>query len=178
MLLANSAPLAPQPSGSTSGRSGLNLWSFMSILSGKRRSSGTKLPKLPAKKKVKVPSWTHVFVCLAHVEQDTVPESNERAMLQIAGLGEKKLQFPVDADSDFIYAELVANFPKLRDSGGFELLKTHDRSKLLDEIDVPPSGYSVPYLKAVVHNAKIFVRPLQKDLSLEPEIDEVRLLEI
>lgn len=151
-----------------------NIWSPMSILSGKRKAGSTSKPlNPPTKKKAKVPSWTHVFVCLARMEQDIVPDSSERAVLQIAGLGEKKLQFPIDADSYYIYDELVASFPKLRNSGGFELLRTHDRSKVLIEIEVPPSGYTVSYLKPVVHNAKIFIRPLQKDLPLDPANDEV-----
>ena len=49
-------------------------------------------------------------------------------------------------------------------------MRTHYKgSKLLNVIDVPPSGYNVTYLKAIVHNAQIFIRPLQRDLSLEPE---------
>ena len=63
----------------------------MSILSSKRRAGTSKPLNPPAKKKAKVPSWTHVFVCLAHMEQDIVSDSSERAILQIAGLGEKKL---------------------------------------------------------------------------------------
>ena len=54
--------------------------------------------KPSAKKRAKVPSWTHVFVCLACVEQDIVPDWSESAVLQIAGLGEKNLQFSFDAD--------------------------------------------------------------------------------
>ncbi|XP_019853033.1 PREDICTED: uncharacterized protein LOC109582636 [Amphimedon queenslandica] len=153
-----------------------NIWNPMSIINGERRAGhSSKQLKPPAKKKAKVPSWTHNFVCLARVEQDIVPDSSERAVLQIAGLGEKKIQFPVDADSYYVYDELIASFPKLRNCGGFELLRTHDRSKLLIEIEVPPSGYTVAYLKPVVHNAKIFIRPLQKDLSLEPEKDDWEL---
>ncbi len=71
-------------------------------------------------------------------------------------------------DSQDIYHELISIFPKLREGGGLQLLRTHN------EIDVPPSGYCVSYLKAVVHNAKIYIRPLQKELSIEPENDEVR----
>ena len=80
-----------------------NIWSPMSILSDKRRSGTSKPLNPPAKMKAKIPSWTHVFVCLACMEQDIVPDSSERAVLQIAGLGEKKLQFPIDAPSLYIY---------------------------------------------------------------------------
>ena len=40
----------------------------------------------------------------------------------------------------------------------------------------PSSGYTVTYLRAVVHHAKIYVRPLQQDLSLDPVEDEVKPL--
>ena len=34
---------------------------------------------------------------------------------------------------------------------------------------MPQQSYSVPYLRAVVHSARIFIRPLQRDLSLLPD---------
>ena len=40
--------------------------------------------------------------------------------------------------------------------------------KVLDVIASPESGYTVSYLKAVIHHAKIYVRPLQQGLSLDP----------
>ncbi len=167
--------------------SGFNtIWNPSNLLSGTKRqtwrqssSSNQYTPsKFSSRKKPKIQTWAHTFVCLANVGQDIVPDSNERANLQIAGLGEHKLQLPIDSDSDDIYDELIAIFPKLRGGGGFELLKTHERSKVLCEIEVPPAGYTVAYLKAVLHNAKAFVRPLQRDLSLEPEKEEVSIISI
>ena len=38
----------------------------------------------------------------------------------------------------------------------------------LEPIKAPKDGYSVEYLKAVVHNAKVYIRPLQKNLDKEP----------
>ena len=65
---------------------------------------------------------------------------------------------------------ILAKFPKLEEGGGFELLKTREKgSKLLHVVDIPPSGYDVSYLKAVAHNARVYIRPLQRDLSLLPE---------
>ena len=40
-------------------------------------------------------------------------------------------------------------------------------------IPIPDGGYTVDYLKAIVHNAKLYIRPLQSDLSLEPLTAEV-----
>ena len=113
-------------------------------------------------------------MCLAETDQDIVPDPSDRASLQMAGLGEKKIQFDGDSDAHGIHEELLSQFPKLRESGGYELMRTQDKgSKFLNVIDVPPSGYSATYLKAVAHSARIFIRPLQRDLSLLPEKVEV-----
>ncbi len=75
-----------------------------------------------------------------------------------------------------IYQELSHHFPRLRDGGGFELMRVPEcGGRQLDTIAAPECGYSVPYLKAVVHHAKIFIRPLQKDLCLDPIKHEVSL---
>ena len=41
-------------------------------------------------------------------------------------------------------------------------------------IPIPESGYTVDYLKAIVHNAKLYIRPFQSDLSLESLPADVR----
>ena len=87
----------------------------------------------------------------------------------LAGLGEKMV-LDGDGDAQAIYDELLLQFPKLNEAGGFELLRTQDKgSKTLHIIDMPQQSYSVPYLRAVVHSARIFIRPLQRDLSLLPD---------
>ncbi len=85
----------------------------------------------------------------------------------MAGLGEKKIQLSLDADALCIYSELCSHFPKLTNAGGFELLKVQSGGKLLAPIQVPANGYSAVFLKSVVHNAKIYLRPVQQDLSLD-----------
>ena len=73
-----------------------------------------------------------------------------------------------------IYYDLLSYFPQLRDAGGFELMRTSERGgKRLEVIAVSDSGYNVPFLKAVVHHAKIYIRPLQNNLSLSPIKNEV-----
>ena len=152
----------------------MNYWNPMSVLGKRKGTCSTKTPSKGGKKKSRVPTWTHTFVCLAETDQDIVPDPSDRASLQMAGLGEKKIQFDGDSDAHGIHEELLSQFPKLRESGGYELMRTQDKgSKLLNVIDVPPSGYSATYLKAVAHSARIFIRPLQRDLSLLPEKVEV-----
>ena len=77
-----------------------------------------------------------------------------------------------------LHHDLLEAFPKLRAGGGYELLRTSERNnRTLDVIPPPPSGYTVAYLKSVAGQAKIYVRPLQKDLDLTPTQgeDTVRL---
>ena len=47
-------------------------------------------------------------------------------------------------------------------------MRVPEGGKQLDIIASPESGYTVSYLRAVVHHAKIYIRPMQKNLSLEP----------
>ena len=95
-------------------------------------------------------------------------------MLQMAGLGEKKVSLLANAGSFEIYSELQFHFPKLKDAGGFEMLRVPEGGgKGLQVIAMPEEGYSVPYLRAVVHHAKIFLRPLQKELNTESVAKDV-----
>lgn len=47
--------------------------------------------------------------------------------------------------------------------------------KTLQIIAMPEKGYTVSYLRAVVHHAKIYLRPLQKELDIEYVETEVSL---
>ena len=118
-------------------------------------------------------------MCLASSNQDTLPDGDERASLQMAGLGEKKITLTAFGDAQDIYHELLFQFPKLSQAGGFELLRTPEGGgRQLDVIAAPESGYTVTYLRAVVHNAKIYIRPMQRDLGLEPVKEEVSVTDL
>ena len=135
---------------------------------------GKKRKSRPSYCKKKLPTWTHTFICLSSTTQESVPHAQERAELQIAGLGEKKITMLADAGVSEIYSELSFHFPNLSTAGGFELMRTPEGGgKILDVIASPESGYNVPYLKAVVHQSKIYIRPLQQNLSLDPVLGEV-----
>ena len=112
--------------------------------------------------------WNHDFICLARNDQDTPPSPMERAKLMQAGLGLKKLTFFEDIDNESFHQELLEAFPNLSEAGGFELLRTSERSnKFLDVIPLPSSGYSIQYLKSIAAQAKIYIRPIQQDLKVE-----------
>ena len=86
-----------------------------------------------------------------------------RMELKLAGLGEKR--FPVHLNGD---PESMDNPNSLhwRTQGGYDLLITvQETGKGLNVIPCPPEGYCAEYLKSVVGNSKIFIRPLQKSLQ-------------
>ena len=120
--------------------------------------------------------WTHTFVCLANSTQDTLPDGEERASLQLAGLGEKRISFCTVGEARDIHDELLFQYPKLSEAGGYELLRVPEGGgKSLDVVAAPESGYTVSYLRAVVHHAKIYIRPMQRNLCLDPVKEEVRV---
>jgi len=68
---------------------------------------------------------------------------------------------------------LATNFPKLSSGGGFELLRCNGPRQSLQVISAPKAGYTVDFLKAVVQQAKIYIRPIQQDLPFTPSEGEV-----
>ncbi|XP_065124068.1 uncharacterized protein [Paramisgurnus dabryanus] len=93
--------------------------------------------------------------------------------LECSGLGEKRIIFPDKfCTSDEFKSTLFAEFPKLKDGGGFELLRPHGatRTKTLQVIPCPSEGYTPHYLQDTIgiNSATVYVRPLQKDLDMEP----------
>jgi len=135
---------------------------------GKRAVSSYTIPK----KKV-LQTWNHPFVALANSKQEVPPDASQRAKLQLAGLGERKVTLYIGGDARDVHDDLIAHFPKLAGAGGFELLT--NLGKKLDILPCPENGYTVDYLKAVVRHSKIFIRPIQQDLMLDEVKEEVCL---
>ena len=130
--------------------------------------SHRRLP--PKSKKKKTAIWQHPFICLSECGQTKVPTPLEKARLMQAGLGSKEISFFEHAESSEFHHDLLEAFPKLKGAGGYELLRTSDRSnKEMAVIPPPPGGYTAVYLRAVVAQAKVYVRPLQHNLSLHVE---------
>ena len=113
--------------------------------------------------------WEHTFICLANKTQSSPQSPMEKGQLIQAGLGGKLLCMFEHCDADELHHELLNTFPKLRAGGGYELLRSSQRNnRNLEVIPPPPSGYSVSYLKGVVGQAKIYIRPLQQSLDTSP----------
>ena len=115
---------------------------------------------------MKLSMWEHEFICLASISQSSPPSPMEKAELIRAGLGPKKLSLFQYRDSAEFHDGIASAFPKLTSGGGYELMRTMpNNNKELCVIPPPSGGYTVEYLKNVVNQAKVYIRPLQKDLS-------------
>lgn len=110
-------------------------------------------------------SWSRSFICLASAGQCCPPSTSERIELTLNGLGEKKITFPKEGNAGDVHEKIIECFPALR--AGYELLRCGDgRSKDLLLIPMPQDGFTVPYLKSVLGQAKGYLRPLQRDITL------------
>ncbi|KAJ7326039.1 hypothetical protein OS493_028762 [Desmophyllum pertusum] len=125
----------------------------------------------PAKKartffKVKE-TWTHDFFCLGSTQDTCVPPCAQKIYLQNAGLGRRKLVFSCRGSAIDVKTKLESVYPKLKASGGFELLRSESPSSKLSLITPPAGGYSVEFLRdaAGLGQALAYIRPLQIDLD-------------
>ena len=97
----------------------------------------------------------------------------DKALLIRAGLGPRKLSLFEYGESFEFHDSIMGAFPRLSEGGGYELLRTkQNTNRELCVIPPPPGGYTVDYLKNMVSQAKIYIRPIQKNLPLTPLIEE------
>ena len=62
---------------------------------------------------------------------------------------------------------ILEKFTVLESCGGYTLLRLAENSHNMVEIEGPDSGMTVCYLKDVLNQAKLYVRPLQRDISVD-----------
>ncbi len=114
-------------------------------------------------------TWTHKFFLFSNNTSRQVPTLREKVQHGLAGLGDRDMVFDKDGNSEHIKKKLQESYPVLNGCGGFEIMRTISGScKILEIVPVPPGGYNVPYLKSVLSQAKAYIRPIQKHLSLQP----------
>ena len=122
-------------------------------------------------------TWTHEFFCLADRNRVTAPSKVVKEELQLAGLGRRKICFHWNADAVEVKRKLEEIFPKLKNGGGFEILRRGTSPSELSLIQPPRSGYSVSFLRiaAGLGQEIAFIRPLQANLSkdrvMQPEYE-------
>jgi hypothetical protein len=101
---------------------------------------------------------------LANVDDTVVP--SDYSLLAANGLGKAKIELFESSNAIEIHEAILSTFPKLKEAGGYELLRTHANTKSLSVIFSPPEGYTGYYLKSVLGQAKCFIRPIQADLKI------------
>ena len=103
------------------------------------------------------------------MRDNEVPSNGYKTQLSNASLGEKKITFEKKSSCNYFHEKLLESYPKLKEGGGYELMRTKFRSTSKLEILQPKgnAGHNVLDLKEMVASARIYVRPLQNDLSLE-----------
>lgn len=115
------------------------------------------------------PAWRHKFVCLAFHDQEKIPATDaEKEELYQAGLGEKEVIFPsLDLSGEEFRQLLYEHFPRLRNSGGYQLLKGLPNCRFLEVLSRNVHA-SASLLKQRVGTSRTYIRPLQADLDLTP----------
>ena len=111
---------------------------------------------------------SHNFFCLAKRSKRSVPTTLEKPALMGAGLGEARIQFNLaGSTSDFHFTPL-RHYARIRNSGGYELCTCIANSKTLVASPAPHSGYTAEHVRGRVRQSRVYVCPLQNDISLEP----------
>ena len=110
-------------------------------------------------------TWRKSCICLKCMHQTCKPSAAEKMELARIGLGLAELTFVYDGDAEHIHSVLVGQFPQLDTCGGYTLLRLNDNSHNLIEIEHPAKGMTVPYLKDILNQAKLYVRPLQRNIA-------------
>jgi hypothetical protein len=129
------------------------------------------IKKLSQKKKGRkgpLRACTFKMVCLSSPQDDRVPcTAASKEVLIEAGLGAKSVTIPDSSCSrEEFWKVITSAYPKLLGCGGFEFLRCVPNSRELDMVSQNASQ-SPKLLKAIVGNGRVFIRPLQKDLSLD-----------
>ena len=127
----------------------------------------SKIPKKslkPKNKAQKIALWTKDVVCLRDRTQDTSPNTEEKIELAQLSLS-KKLVFPAEGDAAEVHDIILSNFPILSECGGYTLMRTADNSRSLVAVEGPDGGTTVPFLKDILRQARLYIRPLQSDIE-------------
>ena len=167
------------PGGGTAGPSPSGSSTFSPAVSEHKRIFGFKPSKAfnshkakgkgprPSKSKATVSFWRRECICLSEFDQNWKPTPEDKVKLAKLGLGLKTLSFRIEGDADHVHDVIVGAFPVLKECGGYTLLRLGSGSRSLMEIEGPESGITVSFLKDILNQAKLYIRPLQCDITAE-----------
>lgn len=121
----------------------------------------------------KPPSCTLKFVCLSSREAVNPPASvSQKTTLCNMRLGDGSITFNLNEGSDYCHHKILEKYPKLENAGGYELM-LHQRGAG-DGAGFHPINppYTPPKLKDISGQAKIYIRPMQRDLCIDVSEDD------
>lgn len=145
------------------------LFSFNPSLQYNRKGKGPAAAygKQPIKK-VRLSYWKKSTFCLANSQQTIKPTPQEKIRLAQMGLMTKCLVFEAEGKAQHVHDVIMKAYPVLENSGGYTILRLAENSYDLVEIEAPMDGLiTVEYLKDIVKNAILYIRPLQRDILYE-----------
>ena len=142
------------------------IFGFKPVKSVKKRK-GRGLGFLASQKRPKLTYWTKETICLRYTDQGKAPDTEEKMKLAQMGLGFKELKFDTEGDAFHIHSTLLSAYPEIEDCGGYTLMRLGCGSNELVTIESPKDGLNVRYLRDILKSAKLFVRPLQRDIEIE-----------
>ena len=144
---------------------------------GKNRHLVTKTKgksKQSVKGKGKQPATKLKFVCLADTSTNCPPSSvKEKTDLCNAGLGDTTILLELNDSSVYLHEEVLKTFPKLGDTGGYELLLHQRGGGENGGFHVIKPPLCSLRLKDVCGKAKIYIRPLQRNIPLNSSDCEI-----
>ena len=131
---------------------------------GKGKGSGNALDR----PKNSSTFWKKNCFCLSHCKQELKPTPEEKIHLAKIGLEMKCLLFDLEGNAHHVHSVIIKEWPVLENCGGYTLLRLAENSHSLVEIEPPLSGHiNVQFLKAILNNATMYIRPLQCNIFYE-----------
>lgn len=124
-------------------------------------------------------TWTREFCCLPYSFTVSTPTPSILAMLTSAGIGKKKIAFHQTDSHALVLSKLEKAYPKLKNIGGFVLMRSKDGGSQRPLSQISTNWYDVKNLRKrnITGHGTIYIKTLQKDLSLssvtEKEIDSL-----
>ena len=144
----------------------------LSCRKGKDKKRKQKGGAGSAVKRAKISYWSKESICLRYTDQHKAPDTEEKVKLAQMGLGFQELKFELECDSDHIHVVLLQAYPALETCGGYSLLRLGSGLSSLVTIEPPRGGFTVRYLRDILKAAKLFIRPIQKDIESDDEEGE------
>ncbi|XP_071157579.1 uncharacterized protein [Mytilus edulis] len=126
-------------------------------------------------KQTKQKTWTGTFVCLANRKQSKIPKGTEKTVLFRCGLGLRRITANLNFTAEQLFNAIEDIYPKLKGSGGFEFLRCGQNCRDLQVIDC--NWCPVELRNNMGSQAKIYLRPVQKDLETSPLHEEVETIQ-